>query len=773
MAVQLPDLTFVILDTETTGFVPRVHKIMEFAAITVKNREIVNTYEQLFSIDDQIPPHVRVLTRIHEDDLKEKPTFAEKKDEMMTLFEGDVILVGQNIPFDLSMLKGEGIDLTERAWIDTSMLSSVLFPELASYSLGYMSTVLRLTHEPKHRALGDVRATLALLERCTERLQELTAEDVEIIRGLAQRGPAGYKKFFSACEGTAKKQPKWLAMPRAKAPKAADSDITRVGESGERTECTEESLDPATLQEVIASLARKKGESFVVAVKNLDATLRKIELPDDVVVLRPPEHHIDREAVKRLLAQEYFTTDELTLAIKLYLYDPAFQTDLPLHGEEYSVWRGKIARATYEDEKQENGRIVLMSHDQLLSEERVNTEARVVIEDASMLEDTATKAFGWSCDIAPLRAGAEGNVPLTKFCDLLQIWIEKTRKQNDVHYLSAADLSSAEATGLREQLSDVIASCFIPRSVRALKDLKQILEIDNLGGRIVWIETMLGGNQSVKSVPLDIAHALEEKLFSVSPVSLLIPAKSEHLLRVILPDERKRSVVSFPEEELKLLPMSFDAHWEKMRWMEEVTGKVVLLAGSRRIIEDVFVRYTEKLEDKGVTLICQGMNGGVSRMQAEFAAAPSPTILVMTPWMYEMIELPAGTVDELVIESLPFDHPSHAVLKKRSELFGSAAFDKYSLPRVMLRLFRLMRTFARHRTESGNIVIADNRMETKAYGMRVREYMEHFMKNDAQNQSVKPVKEKNVTQEKTAKKEPKKKTEKKTPPNELQQALFD
>ncbi len=777
--VQLPDLTLFILDTETTGFMPRVHRIMEFAAVTVTNGKVTNEYEKLFAIDDEIPPHVRVLTRIREDDLKGKPTLAETREEILALIPENAVIVGQNIPFDLSMLKGEGIDLTERPWIDTSMLASIVFPELASYSLGYMSEVLHLTHEPKHRALGDVHATLELLEQCMKRLMTLAAEDMDIINGLAARGPEGYRRFFAACtpKGTKAKPPAWLAMPKPAPVKAQDAGVSRVGESGAQTELTEESLDPASLQEIIGSLGSRKSERFTVAVKNLDATLKRIRIPDDMVVLRPSDHHIDREAVKRLLAQESFTADELTLAIKLYLYDPSHRTDLPLHGDEHAIWRGKLALTEETMKRMETGRITLMSHDHLLSAAEPPREGRTIIEDASMLEDTATKAYGRLCDIAALRAGAEGNETLTKFCDLLQLWIEKTRRGNDVHYISVADLSTPEAKGLREHLSETMEVCTVPRGRQALADLERILDASNLEGRIVWIETMLGGKQSVQSVPLDIAKTLEERLFSASPVSLLIPAKSAHLLGAILSEERRSHVVEFPEAELSLLPMRFEHDWSRDAWINEAEGKSILLASSRRVIEDIFVRHTEALEERGVTLICQGMNGGMGRMQAEFSAAPAPAILVMTPWMYEAIDLPAGTVDALIIESLPFDHPSHAVRKKRSDLFRNS-FEDYSLPRVMLRLFRLLRTFARHRTGEGSIVIADERIRSKGYGMRVREYLENFARTEEGKKTEEKVTEKHSVEEHAPPKpkkrtpKPKKKTDAKAGGNDTQQSLF-
>jgi DNA polymerase III epsilon subunit-like protein len=152
--VKLPALPIVVLDTETTGFVPRTHRVIEYACVALSEGKPVSEYEQLLSIPADIPPHVQVITNIRNEDLVGKPAFADIHAKIAAMVTPETLVVGQNVRFDIGMLKGEGWDLSAQPWIDTSMLASLVFPELASYSLGYLSEVLKLNHEPKHRALG-------------------------------------------------------------------------------------------------------------------------------------------------------------------------------------------------------------------------------------------------------------------------------------------------------------------------------------------------------------------------------------------------------------------------------------------------------------------------------------------------------------------------------------------------------------------------------------------------------------------------------------------
>ncbi len=116
--MQLPNLPLTILDTETTGFVPKVHRVMEFASMRVEKGKVIDRYEQLFTVAE-IPPIVAAITHIHQEMLQGQPKFEEKMEEVKEHIGTDTILVGQNLGFDIGMLKGEGIDLTECPWIDT------------------------------------------------------------------------------------------------------------------------------------------------------------------------------------------------------------------------------------------------------------------------------------------------------------------------------------------------------------------------------------------------------------------------------------------------------------------------------------------------------------------------------------------------------------------------------------------------------------------------------------------------------------------------------
>lgn len=774
--MKFPSLPLLVLDTETTGFVPRVHRVIEYAATKIESGNVTTEYESLFSIPGEIPPHIEVLTHIRTSDLVGQPIFADKKTEIEAMLTPETIIVGQNIGFDIGMLKGEGLDLSKYETIDTSLLASIVFPEFESYSLGFMSTILNLDHTPKHRALGDVRATLGVLQKCIERLSELPKTLLQDIVALADRGPIGYRTFFRSIEaGTSKAKPKWLHVPSAETFKPEkEIKLSLANEPAGTAELLEESLDPAYIEEVFDALVTKKGKRHFVGVKNLEATVRRIDLPKGVSVLYGPQLLLSEESAKKFLTQGTFTADELILAIKLLLFTPKKQPDLPLHGEEKHIWEGKLATtfesSEYMKQIEDLTSTVLLDHKQLLMHLEMKNfppeTTHIVLDDASMLEDTATRAFGWYTSIPSLRRAAENDTTLTKLTDLLQIWIEKVRSGSDVRYLVGSDLTSRDANGLRDQITAILNGTLTTQVRSMLEHVEKILNPDNLSGRISWIEVYQNGDQVLQSVPSSIAALLRDTLFTDYSSTLLIPPKSDKILGAIIPRGLPTKTSSLPDEVLQSVPISFPEQFNLETWVQGTTGKSILLLGSRRTIEELYIKHAASLETRGVQLFCQGASGGQSRMQAEFAAASGDALLVTTPWSYEGFELPLHSADQLLIHTIPFDHPSHAIIGKRSEQFGDP-FNEYSLPRAMHRLFRLLRTFSRHRTKNGSVSVLDARLRTKEYGKVIRAYLEMFKSGETQEIIVsEPEKPEKIIKKKPVRKK------KEEGPSKLQQTLF-
>jgi hypothetical protein len=95
-------------------------------------------------------------------------------------------IVGHNIQFDISFLNANGLNITNPLY-DTFPFSSVIFPDLPTYSLEVLTEILNLSHEEKHRALEDSIAAMELFLKLSEKFQELPTETIDRIHKLCKK----------------------------------------------------------------------------------------------------------------------------------------------------------------------------------------------------------------------------------------------------------------------------------------------------------------------------------------------------------------------------------------------------------------------------------------------------------------------------------------------------------------------------------------------------------------------------------------------------------
>lgn len=182
------DKKYVVIDLETTGHSPVSNdRIIEAGIIVIENNEITDEFSTFFNPNMAIPPFVTNLTGITNADVLEAPTFKEKAQEIISIFEGSY-LVAHNVPFDFGFLNAEleinGFQKLNNPVIDTVELSRILFPQAPSFKLGQLAEHLQIIHDEPHRALSDAYVTARLFLKLKQKLKELPYETVTHLLGL-------------------------------------------------------------------------------------------------------------------------------------------------------------------------------------------------------------------------------------------------------------------------------------------------------------------------------------------------------------------------------------------------------------------------------------------------------------------------------------------------------------------------------------------------------------------------------------------------------------
>lgn len=159
--------TFAIIDVETTGGGISGNRITEICIALMKNGEVFDKYTSLVNPETSIPTYITALTGIDNRMVAGAPTFSEIAEEIES-FTQDAIFVAHNVSFDYNVIRNEFRDIGmiyNRKRLCTVRLSRKLIPGMLSYSLGRLCDNLKIPHLDRHRAEGDVDATVILFKR--------------------------------------------------------------------------------------------------------------------------------------------------------------------------------------------------------------------------------------------------------------------------------------------------------------------------------------------------------------------------------------------------------------------------------------------------------------------------------------------------------------------------------------------------------------------------------------------------------------------------------
>jgi DNA polymerase-3 subunit epsilon len=177
LGCPLAEVTFVVVDLETTGASPASCAITEVGAVKVRGGEVLGTFQTLVNPGGPIPPSITVLTGITQAMVVPAPSIAGVLDPF-TGFVGEAVIVGHNVRFDLRFLGAamdrHGYPRFANTVVDTCALARRLVrDEVPNCRLATLADLFRVGRKPTHRALDDAWATMEVLHALLERAGSL------------------------------------------------------------------------------------------------------------------------------------------------------------------------------------------------------------------------------------------------------------------------------------------------------------------------------------------------------------------------------------------------------------------------------------------------------------------------------------------------------------------------------------------------------------------------------------------------------------------------
>lgn len=192
LGTPLCDVTFVVLDLETTGGSPASCEITEIGAVKMRGGETLGTFQTLVNPGLAIPPSITFLTGITEAMVMPAPR-VEAVLTAFSAFVGGTVIVGHNVRFDLAFLGAamdrHGHPRFSNVVVDTCALARRLVrDEVPNCKLHTLAAHFRVGHRPTHRALDDALATAEVLHALLERAGSLGVLGLEDLIALPRVG---------------------------------------------------------------------------------------------------------------------------------------------------------------------------------------------------------------------------------------------------------------------------------------------------------------------------------------------------------------------------------------------------------------------------------------------------------------------------------------------------------------------------------------------------------------------------------------------------------
>lgn len=202
LGVPLSEVTFVVVDLETTGGSPTQCEITEVGAVKVRGGEVLGEFQTLVDPGSPVPPMITVLTGITDAMLVGAPRIGEVLPSFLEFagFGPTTVLVAHNARFDVGFLRAAAarLDLTwpSPTVVDTVALARTVVTkdEAPNHKLATLAGLFGATTSPDHRALHDARATVDVLHALLGRLAPLGATHLEDLATIADPVPHGRRR---------------------------------------------------------------------------------------------------------------------------------------------------------------------------------------------------------------------------------------------------------------------------------------------------------------------------------------------------------------------------------------------------------------------------------------------------------------------------------------------------------------------------------------------------------------------------------------------------